>query len=226
MSEGWNTFQTYAEVIELKKTTAAQEVQIQTLNSQVSSFLSPIGAITMFAGQTPPAGWLLCDGTSLVPSSFSELFAVIGYTYGQIGDNFYLPSLQGRVAIGANTGYPLASVGGSATLTIPANKLPSHSHTLTNGVANVISVDGGHTHATNAVPSIYNGGIAGSNQWVPSGATTITSSEATSTTGSPDYITTTISGNTDSSTQPADPTIASLPPYIALHYIICYTANP
>jgi microcystin-dependent protein len=222
MSEGWNTFQTYAEVIELKKTTSEQEVQIQELNSQVSSFLSPIGAITLFAGQTPPAGWLLCNGIKLLPSAYPELFAVIGYTYGQIDDFFNLPSLVNRFPIGASETYPLTTVGGSATITVTTDNLPSHSHKLTNGTAIVDSIDGGHTHTTTAVPGRMYSALNGGTQWTASQEGAITSSGPSSN----NYMTSTISGNTDASTAPSTPNIASLPPYLALNYIICYTATP
>lgn len=63
---------------------------------------APIGTITPFAGTTPPSDYLLCDGTAVSRTTYSDLFAVIGTTYGS-GDGsttFNLPNLKGRVPVG------------------------------------------------------------------------------------------------------------------------------
>lgn len=53
----------------------------------------PIGAYLSYPSQkTVPAGFLLADGRSLKKEEYTELFDVIGYTYGGSGDNFNLPN--------------------------------------------------------------------------------------------------------------------------------------
>ncbi|WP_103621385.1 phage tail protein [Campylobacter concisus] len=53
----------------------------------------PIGAYLSYPTQKViPAGFLIADGRSLKKSEYSELFDVIGYTYGGRGDNFNLPN--------------------------------------------------------------------------------------------------------------------------------------
>ena len=53
----------------------------------------PIGAYLSYPSQkTIPAGFLLADGRSLKKSEYTELFDVIGYTYGGSGQNFNLPN--------------------------------------------------------------------------------------------------------------------------------------
>jgi len=67
--------------------------------------LGMAGMIQMFAGSTPPSGWLLCDGSEVSRVTYAELFAVIETTYGA-GDGyntFNLPDLRGRFPLGANT---------------------------------------------------------------------------------------------------------------------------
>lgn len=52
-----------------------------------------IGDCKAFAGQTPPDGWLWCNGQEVSRTEYAELFAVIGTQYGQ-GDGsttFTLP---------------------------------------------------------------------------------------------------------------------------------------
>jgi len=64
----------------------------------------PVGVIMPYAGDTPPTGYLLCDGSEVLIGSYPDLFAVIGYTYkktGFIGKNtFALPDLRGRFPLG------------------------------------------------------------------------------------------------------------------------------
>lgn len=81
---------------------------------------NPIGAIQAYGGSTAPYGWLICDGRAVSRTTYSELFAVIGTTYGS-GDGtstFNLPDLKGRVIVGESTSYTLGSTGGAATVTL------------------------------------------------------------------------------------------------------------
>ena len=53
----------------------------------------PIGAYLSYPSQkTIPAGFLIADGRSLKKAEYTELFDVVGYTYGGSGDNFNLPN--------------------------------------------------------------------------------------------------------------------------------------
>lgn len=66
----------------------------------------PPGAIIAFGGDTPPAGWLLCDGAAVSRATYPQLFAAIGLSYG-VGDNsstFHLPDLRGRFLRGKDRG--------------------------------------------------------------------------------------------------------------------------
>ena len=67
----------------------------------------PIGAYLSYPSQkTIPAGFLLADGRSLKKSEYTELFDVIGYTYGGSGQNFNLPNFA--------DGKFMRSIGGNA----------------------------------------------------------------------------------------------------------------
>lgn len=78
---------------------------------------TPVGSIMAFAGATAPRGWLLCDGSEVRISDYTELFNVIGYIYGDINsllgfDTFKLPDLRGRLALGLdnmNNGFTVPS---------------------------------------------------------------------------------------------------------------------
>ena len=90
----------------------------------------PAGTITMFAGSTAPAGWLICDGRSVSSTDFPELYAVIGTTYGGYGTNFQLPDLRGRFPVGKDVGTfsTLGGKGGEEKHTLTIAEMPAHQH--------------------------------------------------------------------------------------------------
>lgn len=98
-----------------------------------------IGEIRIFAGNFPPVGWAFCNGQELSVAENSELFALIGTTYGGNGqDTFALPDLQGRVPLhmGTNGGdtYLLGEKGGLENYTLSTRQIPSHQHVLAGNV--------------------------------------------------------------------------------------------
>ena len=69
-----------------------------------------LGAIGLFAGINPPAGWVVADGSMLVIPQNVALFETIGATYGGNGQiTFALPNLTGRTVLGAGQG-PVAAM--------------------------------------------------------------------------------------------------------------------
>ena len=103
---------------------------------QGSTFGSlPIGAQVPFGSNTIPEGWLLCDGRAVSRTTYKELFAVIGTTYGS-GDGkttFNLPDKRGRVSVGrysSDTSFSvLGKKGGAKTVQLKIEHMPSHTHT-------------------------------------------------------------------------------------------------
>jgi microcystin-dependent protein len=89
------------------------------------------------------AGWLICDGRTLVQADYPELFGLIGTKYGTpTSGTFKLPDCRGRVlgAIGSGTGLTSRSAGtllGAETHTLTIGEMPSHNHTIN---------DPGHSH--------------------------------------------------------------------------------
>lgn len=110
-----------------------------------TSFLS--GMVMPYAGSSAPTGFLLCGGQAVSRTTYSDLFAVVGTTYG-VGDGsstFNLPDLQGRVVAGKDdmsgssanrltdqtgglNGDTLGDTGGSETHILTEAQLPAHSH--------------------------------------------------------------------------------------------------
>lgn len=101
------------------------------------------GIIYPFAGSTVPNGFLLCDGQAVSRTTYSELFNVIGTTYGE-GDGsttFNLPDLSGRFGVGSSDSYALGSVGGEAEHTLTVDEMPQHNHSASTSSA------GAHVHS-------------------------------------------------------------------------------
>jgi microcystin-dependent protein len=130
-----------------------------------------------YAGATAPTGWLLCYGQGVSTTTYADLFAAIGYTYGGSGSTFNLPDLRGRVVAGKDDmggtsanrltdqsggldGDVLGDTGGAETHTLTTTQIPSHSH---DSIANV---DAGYTsdgltageYVNKAKQSPYGGG--------------------------------------------------------------------
>ena len=76
----------------------------------------------MFGGDTAPAGWLLCDGTSYVQANYQGLFDVIGTKFGSVdATHFNVPDLQQRMPLGrsGNPGFDtVGAIGGSKDLIV------------------------------------------------------------------------------------------------------------
>jgi microcystin-dependent protein len=135
-----------------------------TINSDISalqsglSTLLPTGCLFQYAGGVAPSGWLLCQGQVLSISSYSNLYSVIGTTYGGNSvSTFALPDLRGRVPVGSGGSYSLGTTGGSETHTLTISQMPAHNHTGT------INATGAHTHTYQDAYFAENAGRTGNN---------------------------------------------------------------
>ena len=121
-----------------------------------------VGEIRMFAGNFAPQGWAFCDGQLLAVSQNDALFSLFGTIYGGDGrTTFGLPDLRGRVPIHAGSGPGLSprnlgSKGGTETVTLTTNQLPSHTHAVkgTNDNADA-SEPGGQLPAQSTTIDLY-----------------------------------------------------------------------
>ncbi len=123
----------YDDVNEASTTVAAQ---LTYLTGFVLSAM-PTGTMVDFAGTIAPAGFALCDGGESSRIDDSNLFAVIGVTWGAGNGTttFNRPDYRRRVSMGAGgigtaiIGNAVGDTGGleTETLTDP-DQLPSHSH--------------------------------------------------------------------------------------------------
>jgi len=110
----------------------------------------PTGCVKMYAGSAPPSSWLICDGGAVSRTTYADLFAVIGTTYGSGNGSttFNVPNMQGNVVVGHNgSNYRRGDISGSSTHAITTAEMPSHSHTGTTDPS------GAHTH-TGTIDSV------------------------------------------------------------------------
>lgn len=58
--------------------------------------IAPTGVVVMYSAATPPSGWLICDGTAVSRTTYANLFALIGTTFGAGNGTttFNLPNMQ------------------------------------------------------------------------------------------------------------------------------------
>src|SRR5215472_4366889 len=117
-------------------------ITLQALAQSLINVVIPPGMVRMFAGPSPPGGWLVCDGSQVSRSTYSALFAAIG-TYWGAGDNintFNLPDFRGRSplgyvnsAVGGITSRAFGSLGGEENHVLSVNELAYHNHELSDG---------------------------------------------------------------------------------------------
>lgn len=72
-------------------------IELGKLVAAVQQALCPVGTILPFAGDTAPAGWLLCNGTLYSTTTYAALFNVVGNRFGSTGaGSFNVPDFRGR----------------------------------------------------------------------------------------------------------------------------------
>jgi len=130
----------------------------------------PVGTIVQYAGTTPPTGWLICNGSTLLIANYSNLYDVINNIYGSdnSGLTFNLPDFRGRTSIGTNSTNSILSsriIGtyeGKESQILSVNELPTHNHNATSDSAGLhdhtgnTSIIPNHIHNTNSSGDQYN----------------------------------------------------------------------
>lgn len=188
--------------------------------------VAPTGSVIAWSGPLTspasviPTGWFLCNGTEVPIATYPALYAVIGNTYGTAltPGNFKLPDLQARVLVGKgpnSTGglyntNTIGDTGGSWTVSLDKDELPTHQHTV-----NTTLTDGGVvtvSSTTNADNMVAEANVTAD------GSTNVPDTWNTG------VITTTISGTTGdgtSDTLNGNPH-GNMQPYVVMTYIIKY----
>jgi microcystin-dependent protein len=186
---------------------AAERQKVKVLQGQVQAIV-PIGTVVLFGGDTPPTGWLRCDGTILPKTLYPQLAEILGYRFGgNESSTFGLPRLVGRFPLGAGGGHTAGMSGGSETQNLSVAQIPGHTHSGTTREANKADFRVVHKAGSNILINHVNGwdGAEGfhdvTQSYVPGGIHTHNLT-------------------TDSGLGCAGQAFSIMPPFLVLHYII------
>ena len=94
---------------------------------------TPPGAVINYAGNTPPPGYLVCNGSLVSRVTYADLFAAIGTLYGAGNGSttFAVPDLRGQFIRGLDSG---ANVDAGRVLgSVQMDSLQQHGHVLYKG---------------------------------------------------------------------------------------------
>lgn len=114
-----------------------------------------IGEIKIWTSNTPPSGFLLCNGSAISRTTYVKLFDIIGTTFG-VGDGsttFNLPDFRQRFPLGkaaSGTGSALGGTGGAIDHTHDV-VVPSENATVLLNLGQVAQ-DGTYTSTSNNPP--------------------------------------------------------------------------
>lgn len=192
---------------------------------------APTGALMLWPTDTPPGGWLLCDGSAVSRTTYADLFAVVGETFG-VGDGsttFNLPDLRHRVAVGKDSGdaafdaigetggaKAVAGAGSVAAPVFTGSALAGHSHgpgTLAPSAHAGAAVDA-HTTlsrgSSGSVADVLNG----------PGSHAVTQPNAHTMAGSSEAVSGGTPAGTNSAPEFTGAETSVLQPYLVLNYII------
>lgn len=104
----WSGVQTFSAmpILNIEAVKAGDIVNWQTLQAILAAGVKiPSGVISGYAGTTPPAGWLWCNGSLYSRTTYADLFAAVGTKWGA-GDGsttFGVPDSRNRTLWGANS---------------------------------------------------------------------------------------------------------------------------
>ena len=119
--------------------TPSEKLEVNGRISDKSGLVAPVGIVMFWTNSTAPSGWLVCDGSAVSRTTYADLFAVVGTTFGE-GDGsttFNLPSLTTPEKFIRCDTTPDPVGGGSDDAVVVKHKhnQDSHSHNFTVGWA-------------------------------------------------------------------------------------------
>jgi len=133
----WDDFKELAPLAELWEKINVLEEKVAALS------YNPLGFPELFAGETVPDGYALCDGRELKQSEYDELYKILGSTYNEAPNFqgvkfqtepgfFRLPDLRGRFIVGYNPSdaeyQQIGWAGGSKSVSLDTKEIPPHVH--------------------------------------------------------------------------------------------------
>lgn len=120
--------------------------------------------------------WLVCNGSQVSKTTYSDLYTVIGSIYntgGESSGNFRLPNLVDRIPL-CEAGNNLGTYGGSNNYSLGTANMPSHSHSFSQSAHhhNFSNIYGDDFNNTGGDGGFYRKSVLGAedganNEWQP-----------------------------------------------------------
>ena len=203
-------------------------------------FIKWAGFVEMFAGITPPNGWLLCNGASKLIADYPELAAALydsatsSYIYGSADStHFNLPDFRGKFPLGVSSTHPITGTGSSGGSEYLQDHAHSGSYTRPTVSSSGAVTDGitGGSHSHNTYYTTANRGSGNtSTRCGPYGSnyTAITTNSTTHTHNLPNHTHTLTGGGytvngvqTTAHGTMTTGNAGNMPPYRTVNFIIC-----
>lgn len=212
-----------------------------------SDIAVPIGTITPYAGASAPnVNWLVANGAAVSRTTYAQLFAVCGTTFGS-GDGsttFNVPNLVNKMPVGSGGLYARGATGGEATHALTSAEVAAHTHSFSASLTGATAASSGaHTHSLGAGSTTADGahshtvGNQGARSDILAGGGTGVAASGSGSTSLSDYHSHQLQGSTDSggahthtvSGGTVSGTTGStgsgtahenMPPYVAMNFII------
>jgi microcystin-dependent protein len=118
----------------------------------------PVGSIVVYAGDTAPEGWLMCDGELYDIADCPDLFEVIKFAYGSntAKTAFRVPDLAGRVPVGPVSWSwefkELGKTGGETEVSLTESQMPAHTHNVSASSHTHSVHTSAHSHSVSVSP--------------------------------------------------------------------------
>ena len=106
---------------------------VTALNSFYGSNVPP-GSIFPYVKDTPPAGYLMCDGAEYDLAFYPNLYSAIGFNFGMgsTATKFKVPDMADRTIVGYDPDDEdfdtIGKLGGEASVALKSTDLPPHAH--------------------------------------------------------------------------------------------------
>lgn len=197
----------------------------------------PSGSIVMYAGDVAPAGWLVCNGSSISRTAYAALYSAIGVAFGA-GDGsttFGIPDMRERFPIGVGGTYDRGESGGAVSTVLTMSHIPTHTHSMahthdmSHGHSAGADAQGAHQHSV-----LVGHGEAGPHDWGysngPGRTFNVDDVNATDVQGSHSHNITvnnfngstggSSAANTGAAGQVTPTAVPTLPPFLVLNFLI------
>ena len=129
-----------------------------TLDHQRLPWLT--GSVAFFAMDTAPTGYIKANGATISTTTYANLFAAIGHTFGGSGSAFKVPDLRGEFLRGWSDGRSVDSGRGFGSFQGDLFKSHTHiiSHSSLSGVSAGGNIAGGSPVNSATSPTAASGG--------------------------------------------------------------------